>query len=97
VPDGLFDGVAEDIDSGIKELQDSKKKERKANHVVLLAKNEEGYRNILRLSSLAYLEGFYYKPRIDLSMLARHSSGIIATSACLGVARKAPAPNRSRS
>ncbi|MCX7679582.1 MAG: DNA polymerase III subunit alpha [Spirochaetes bacterium] len=53
-------------------------------HLVLLAKNEEGYKNLIRLSSLAYLEGFYYKPRIDMEILEKHSRGIFALSACLG-------------
>ncbi len=53
-------------------------------HLVLLAKNEEGYRNLLKLTSLGYLEGFYYKPRVDKEILAEHSKGIVASSACLG-------------
>jgi DNA polymerase-3 subunit alpha len=52
-------------------------------HFLLLARNEEGYRNLMRLSSLAYLEGFYYKPRIDKELLAAHSGGLIGSSACL--------------
>ena len=52
-------------------------------HFLLLARNEEGYRNLMRLSSLAYLEGFYYKPRIDKELLAAHSAGLIGSSACL--------------
>ena len=52
-------------------------------HLVLLAKNEAGYRNLCKLSSLAYVEGFYYKPRIDHEILKAHSEGLIATSACL--------------
>ncbi len=52
-------------------------------HLVLLARNGEGYRNLVKLSSLGYLEGFYYKPRIDLEALARHSTGLIGLSACL--------------
>lgn len=52
-------------------------------HLVLLAKNEAGYRNLCKLSSLAYVEGFYYKPRIDHEILQAHSEGLIATSACL--------------
>lgn len=59
-------------------------KERKSYHLLLLAENETGYRNLLRLSTLAQLEGFYYRPRIDLDMLSQHHEGIIATSACLG-------------
>ncbi|HEY9053609.1 MAG TPA: DNA polymerase III subunit alpha [Rectinemataceae bacterium] len=52
-------------------------------HFILLAENEEGYRNLIKLSSIAYTEGFYYKPRIDDEVLASHSRGIIASSACL--------------
>src|SRR5215213_40745 len=59
-------------------------KERKSYHLLLLAENETGYRNLLKLSTLAQLEGYYYRPRIDLEMLAEHGAGLIATSACLG-------------
>lgn len=52
-------------------------------HLVLLAKNEEGYRNLVRLVSLAFTEGFYYKPRVDKEILRRFSGGLIALSACL--------------
>jgi DNA polymerase-3 subunit alpha len=53
------------------------------NHMVLLCENQEGYRNLIKLVSTGYLEGFYYKPRIDLDLLAKHSKGLIAMSACL--------------
>ncbi len=53
-------------------------------HMILLAENEVGYRNLLQLSSKSFLEGYYYKPRMDFDLLARHSEGIIATSGCLG-------------
>jgi DNA polymerase-3 subunit alpha len=53
------------------------------NHLVLLCENQEGYRNLLKLVSTAFLEGFYYKPRIDKDLLAQHSKGLIAMSACL--------------
>src|SRR3989344_5354104 len=52
-------------------------------HLVLLAKNEEGYKNLVKLITKAHLEGFYYKPRIDEELLAQHSQGLIAMSACL--------------
>ncbi len=52
-------------------------------HVILLAKNQVGYHNLLKLSSQAYIDGFYYKPRIDHEILAAHSEGLIGTSACL--------------
>jgi DNA polymerase-3 subunit alpha len=53
-------------------------------HLLLLAADATGYANILKLGSIAYREGFYYKPRIDKDVLRAHSKGIIATSACLG-------------
>lgn len=52
-------------------------------HLVLLAKNEIGYKNLLKLTSVAHLDGFYYKPRVDKELLKQYSEGIIATSACL--------------
>ncbi len=52
-------------------------------HLVLLAENQEGYVNLCRLASLAQLEGFYYKPRVDKDALKEHSEGVIALSACL--------------
>ena len=56
----------------------------KANfHLILLAKNLEGYHNLVRLTSKAYKEGFYYKPRIDPALLARHSGGLVGLSACM--------------
>jgi DNA polymerase-3 subunit alpha len=54
-----------------------------SNHLVLLARNETGYRNLLKLTSAAYLEGFYYKPRIDKGLLRQHSEGLVCLSACL--------------
>ena len=53
------------------------------NHLVLLAETDEGYRNMIRLCSLAHLEGFYYKPRIDKELLRRNARGLIGLSACL--------------
>jgi DNA polymerase III subunit alpha len=52
-------------------------------HLTLLAENNEGYGNLIKLSSLGYLEGYYYKPRVDWELLDRHSSGLIALSGCL--------------
>src|SRR3989338_4867837 len=52
-------------------------------HLVLLARDEEGYANLMRLVSLSYLEGFYYKPRIDKEILARHANGLILLTSCL--------------
>jgi len=55
----------------------------RSNHLVLLCENEEGYRNLMRLVSTGFLDGFYYKPRVDHELLAQHSRGLIALSACL--------------
>ncbi|MCE5256284.1 MAG: DNA polymerase III subunit alpha [Spirochaetaceae bacterium] len=52
-------------------------------HFILLAENQEGYRNLMKLTSLSYIEGFYYKPRIDDELLAQYSKGLIASTACL--------------
>jgi len=52
-------------------------------HIVLLARDETGYQNLMKLGSAAYLEGFYYDPRIDKEILARYSKGLIGLSACL--------------
>src|SRR6201992_378066 len=53
-------------------------------HLTLLAETVQGYRNLMQLSSAAYLEGYYYKPRVDWELLERHSAGLIATTGCLG-------------
>jgi DNA polymerase-3 subunit alpha len=52
-------------------------------HLTLLAQDETGYGNLIRLSSLGYLEGYYYKPRVDWQLLEQHSTGLIALSGCL--------------
>lgn len=56
---------------------------RGSNHLVLLCENLEGYHNLIKLVSAGFLEGFYYKPRIDYELLSKHSGGLIALSACL--------------
>jgi DNA polymerase-3 subunit alpha len=53
-------------------------------HMILLAKDQVGYRNLMTLVTRAHLDGYYYKPRIDKELLAQHSAGLIGTSACLG-------------
>ena len=52
-------------------------------HLILLAKNETGYKNLIKLSSIAFVDGFYYKPRIDYDLLEAHCEGVICLSACL--------------
>ncbi|MBN2417411.1 DNA polymerase III subunit alpha [bacterium] len=61
----------------------SKRGELSAHHLILLAKNMTGYKNLMKLSSIGYLEGFYYKPRIDKDVLAAHADGLICLSACI--------------
>ncbi len=53
-------------------------------HLILIVENAIGYKNLCKLISFSYQEGFYFKPRIDYKMLEKHSEGLIATSACLG-------------
>src|SRR5512139_2431085 len=53
------------------------------NHLVLLAETDEGYKNLIKLVSSGYTEGFYYKPRIDKELLAQHAKGLIGLSSCL--------------
>ncbi|NUN08175.1 MAG: DNA polymerase III subunit alpha [Ignavibacteriaceae bacterium] len=60
------------------------KKRKPYRHLILLAKNLKGYKNLIKLSSRGFTEGYYYKPRIDLEVLREHSEGLICTSACLG-------------
>ncbi len=69
---------------GIHFKDKNEKDDRSGDHLILLAKNEKGYRNLLKLVSIANTEGFYYKPRIDKSLLEKYNEGLIVSSACLG-------------
>lgn len=89
---GVIDFYKECKAQGIKPIigcefyitEDLHLKERgKTAHLILLAKNNEGYKNLLRLCSIGFLDGFYYKPRIDYDVLSRYSEGIVCLSACL--------------
>ncbi|REK64790.1 MAG: DNA polymerase III subunit alpha [Cohnella sp.] len=64
-------------------LERASRREQPIYHLTLLAKNETGYRNLMKLSSIAHLEGFYYKPRIDFETLSAHAEGLICLSGCL--------------
>ncbi|MBI4519969.1 MAG: PHP domain-containing protein, partial [Gemmatimonadetes bacterium] len=66
-------------------------------HLLMIARDRTGYRNLVKLSSLGYTEGFYHRPRVDRETLARHSDGLIVASACLAgeVARHLQAGNRA--
>jgi len=54
----------------------------KYNHLILLAKDEEGYKNLMKIASIAHIEGYYYKPRFDFEILKKYHKGLICTSAC---------------
>ncbi|HKI88809.1 MAG TPA: DNA polymerase III subunit alpha, partial [Draconibacterium sp.] len=58
--------------------------DRSGHHLILLAKNKKGYRNLVKLISIANTEGFYYKPRIDKTLLEKYSEGLVVSSSCLG-------------
>ncbi len=60
------------------------KKDRNNHHIILIAKNKTGYKNLLKMASIANVEGMYYKPRIDRETLKNHSEGVIVSTACLG-------------
>ncbi len=60
------------------------KEDRSGDHLILLAKNKTGYYNLIKLITIANMEGFYYKPRIDKVVLRQYSEGLIVTSSCLG-------------
>ncbi|WP_019422768.1 DNA polymerase III subunit alpha [Paenibacillus sp. OSY-SE] len=60
------------------------RKEQPIYHLILLAKSEQGYRNLMKICSVGHLEGFHYKPRVDMATLRKYSEGIIGLSACLG-------------
>ncbi len=71
------------VAEGSRFRKDYKQSEESNYHLILLVKNEEGYRNLIKLVSLAYLEGFYYKPRVDKELLFQYNKGLICLSACL--------------
>ena len=69
-------------DRGSADNMNGRKKSKHYNHLILLAKNKQGYKNLSKLSTLGHTEGFYYKPRIDLELIRKYHEGIICTSAC---------------
>jgi len=70
-----------------------RKRSKHYNHLILLAKNKTGYKNLSKLSTLGHTEGFYYKPRVDLELLRKYSEGLICTSACAGGVVSVPLRN----
>ena len=71
------------ITNGDHASKDATADNRKRYHLILLVKNEEGYHNLMKLVSIAHLDGFYYKPRIDRKLLRKHAKGLIGLSACV--------------
>ena len=71
------------VTQGSRLEKESKNGKESLTHITLLAENNEGYKNLLKLATSAYLDGFYYKPRIDKAFLATHSKGIICLSGCM--------------
>ena len=63
--------------------QDAQESSHQIHHLILLCKNNQGYENLCKMLSLAYLEGFYYKPRIDIELLKKYGEGLVCTTACL--------------
>lgn len=76
-------GVQAIIGCELYACDDHLKQERDYDHIVLLCKNKKGYKNLIKLDSVAYVDGFYYKPRIDYKLLKEHSEGLVCLSACL--------------
>ncbi len=63
--------------------KDKETVDKKSGHIILLAKSNEGYKNLIKLVSIGFVDGFYYKPRVDYGLLEKYSEGIICLSACL--------------
>ncbi len=72
------------FDRGKENENNGRKRSKHYHHLILLAKNKEGYQNLSKLSTLGHTEGFYYKPRIDLELLRKYREGLVCTSACAG-------------
>ncbi len=87
---GLAEGMSEEdakmqaiIGCEFYVAEDYASQEREYDHLVLLCKNKKGYKNIIKLDSIAYVDGFYYKPRIDYKLLKEHTEGLVCLSGCL--------------
>jgi DNA polymerase-3 subunit alpha len=76
-------GVKPIIGCEVYVCNDAAKQEKGYAHLTLLAESNEGYGNLIKLASAGYLQGYYYKPRVDWSLLEQHSAGLIALSGCL--------------
>lgn len=84
IKEGIKPIIGCEVYTAARTMQDKDaERDKNQGHLVLLAKNNEGYKNLIKIVSLGFTEGFYYKPRIDYDVLRKHSEGIIALSACL--------------
>ncbi len=81
---GIKPILGSEVYTAINKYTEKEAKDKNQYHLVLLAENNEGYQNLMKLVSEAYVNGFYYKPRVDKDILKKYSKGIIALSACLG-------------
>lgn len=81
---GIKPILGSEIYVAINKHTEKEPKDKRSYHLVLLAENNIGYKNLMKIVSKAYVDGFYYKPRADKDILRKHSEGIIALSACLG-------------
>ncbi|MDR7871224.1 MAG: DNA polymerase III subunit alpha [Tissierellaceae bacterium] len=76
--------LGSEVYTAINKYTEKEQKDKNQYHLVLLAENNEGYQNLMKIVSEGYVNGFYYKPRVDKDVLRKYSKGIIALSACLG-------------
>ncbi|MBN2572652.1 MAG: DNA polymerase III subunit alpha [Ignavibacteriales bacterium] len=77
-----LDGSRFEKGKGSDDNSNGRKQSKHYNHLILLAKNKDGYKNLIKLSTIGFLEGFYYKPRIDLEVLEKYKDNLICTTAC---------------
>src|SRR5690606_2364119 len=81
---GIKPILGSEIYVAVDKYTDREPKDKNQYHLVLLAETNEGYQNLMKIVSEGYVNGFYYKPRVDHDILRKYSKGIIALSACLG-------------
>ncbi len=81
---GIKPILGSEVYVAINKYTEKEPKDKEQYHLVLLAENNTGYLNLMKIVSEGYINGFYYKPRVDHDILAKYSEGIIALSACLG-------------
>lgn len=80
---GIHPVIGCEVYTAARSMYDKESLDKRSGHLVLLAENNKGYQNLIKIVSSAFVEGFYYKPRVDLALLRKYSEGLIALSACL--------------